>query len=276
VDSRAAAINEHYSVGDLLQRFEKAFQAVGKDRAHLQVDDLAPADEYHVRGRQATVELAELAGIESHFKVLDIGCGLGGSARFLASQYGCHVTGLDVTAEYCAVAGELSQWVGLGERTSFRQGDAVDLPFADGEFDLVWSEHVQMNIPDKSGFVAEIKRVLKPRGRFVFHDIFSIDGQQPHFPVPWSEGPDLSFLTMADTTRAGLESAGFEATVWRDTSATTIAWFEAVSAKLAKSGPPTVGLHLLMGESTMPMLRNLGRSLVEKRIQAWQGVYDKS
>ena len=273
MDPHADAIGRHYAVGDLLTRIEAALDLAGKDRDKLVARDLAPVDAYHVRGRAASEELSGLVEITADTRVLDLGSGLGGSARFLAEQFGCQVMGLDVTPEYCRVANTLSDWVGLGERTRFEAGSALAMPFADDAFDLVWCEHVQMNIQDKTGLYAEVARVLKPGGRFAFHEIYSVNGQQPDFPVPWSEKGELSFLATADAARTDLEAAGFESTVWRDTTAPTVAWYEAVSARLAASGPPTVGLHLLMGESTLPKMHNLGGSLRDGKIEAWQGVF---
>lgn len=269
------AVGRHYAVGDLLTRIETALELAGKDRAHLTPRDLSPVDAFHVRGRAATEELADLAEIGPDTRVLDVGSGLGGSARFLAESCGCKVTGIDLTPEYCDVANTLSGWVGLADRTAFEAGSALAMPFVDGAFDLVWCEHVQMNIEDKAGFCREIARVLAPGGRFVFHEVFGVAGGEPRYPVPWADDPGLSHLVTAAAARTALEAAGLRADIWRDTTAATVTWYEGVSARLA-GGPPPVGLHLLMGESTMPKLHNLGGSLRDGLLQAWQGVFSSA
>ena len=146
----AVAVKEHYTRCDLTEAIREALQQVGKDPAHLQPAELAAVDEFHIRGRQATLELASRIKPTPADRVLDIGSGLGGASRALAATYGCHVTGIDLTEEYCRTARELAEWVGLGDRVTYQQADALDLPFPDGSFDIAWTQHVAMNIPDKA------------------------------------------------------------------------------------------------------------------------------
>lgn len=162
--NREQAVERYWTVTNLGDTILTTLQRMGKDIAALTPADLAPIDEFHIRGREATQELATYAGVHPEWAVLDVGSGLGGSARFLAGAYGCHVTGLDVTQAYCEVATMLSQRLGLSSRTVFQQGSAVALPFADATCDLVWTEHAQMNIADKAQLYGEMARVLKPGG----------------------------------------------------------------------------------------------------------------
>ena len=143
-------IQEHYTRPDLGRLILAALEKAGKDINLLAPEDLAPVDEFHIRGRAATLELARSAGIDSKMHVLDVGSGIGGSSRCLAREFGCRVTGIDLTDEYCHVAAMLTERIGLAALVSYQQGDALHLPFPDSTFDVVWTEHVAMNISDKT------------------------------------------------------------------------------------------------------------------------------
>src|SRR5262245_65258028 len=165
----AQVVAGHYwrrALGDVILR---ALKESGKDVEHPTPDDLAPVDEFHSGGRNATVRLAQLAQIDGSNRVLDVGCGIGGPSRYLASNFGCQVTGLDFTAEFIALAAMLAQRTRLADKVSYRQGDALDLPFADASFDLVWSQNSAMNIADPDRLYGELRRVLGPGGRLALH-----------------------------------------------------------------------------------------------------------
>ena len=155
-------IQAHYTRGGLADTLLAALEAAGKDTAKLSLDDLAPIDEFHSRGRDATLELAGLARLMPETRVVDLGCGLGGPARRLAKVFACRVTGLDLTPEYVEVANLLAERTGLESRVAFVQGDACDTAFDDASFDVVWSQHAAMNIPDKAKLYSEAARLLKP------------------------------------------------------------------------------------------------------------------
>jgi ubiquinone/menaquinone biosynthesis C-methylase UbiE len=262
----------HYGLNGLLDAILDALSATGKDIDRLVPADLAAVDEFHIRGREATLELAARADIEAGMHVLDVGCGIGGSARHLAAERGCLVTGIDLTREYIEVATALAQRTGMAHMVEFHHGSATALPFAAESFDVVWTEHVQMNIADKAAFYGEIARVLKPGGRLLFHDIFSRDGCEPWYPVPWAGDASISFLARADSIPGTLEAAGLQVLEWEDRSADSLGWFLGAVSRLRSSGPPPLGLHLLMGASTLPKFENLIRNLQESRIAVIQSV----
>ncbi len=226
----------------------KALADMGKDVSQLTPIDLAPVDEFHIRGRAATVELASRASLTAGMRVLDVGCGLGGSARYLATEYQCHVTGVDLTQEYVDAANALGKLVDLQSAVEFRQANALELPFDDRTFDLVWTEHVQINIADKHAFYAEIARVLKPGGRLVFHDIFQRSGGELHYPVPWAEERSISALVPVTHLRDIIEGAGLRVVDWLDKSVHSVEWFQDTLAKM-HPGPTSLGLHLLTGKT---------------------------
>jgi SAM-dependent methyltransferase len=268
-------ISRHYGVSGLLDRILGALRESGKDISHLSPADLAPVDEFHIRGREATLELAALAEPRAGWQVIDVGSGLGGSARFLASEFGCYITGVDLTREYCETAEALSKLVGLDGRTEFRCASALEMPFEDAAFDLAWSQHMQMNVADKQALCREIARVLRPGARFVFHDVLAGPDGEPHFPVPWAGSPELSFLIAPDELRALLGDCGFQALSWRDTTAISREWFLAGIERQRSGGVPPLGIHLLMGDSARQRLENVARNLSERRVSVFQGSFER-
>ena len=270
------SVEHHYGRGEILNSIMQALRDMGKDVPQLAPADLAPVDEFHIRGREATIELANRAALQPGQRVLDVGSGLGGSVRYLASTHHVQATGIDLTREYVDVARTLADLVGLQERVTFRQSSALDLPFEAGAFDVVWTEHVQMNIEDKQAFYAEIARVLAPRGRLVFHDIFQGQGGSLHFPVPWAEEPAISFLTTPEAVQKVLEAVGLRILEWEDKSHQSLEWFRGVVETLQRSGPLPLGLHLLMGNTAKAKFENNIRNLQEGRFVVFQAVAEKA
>lgn len=268
-------VQRHYGGGEIVAAIVAAVRAAGKDPQRLKPADLAPVDEFHVRGREATVELAAKAGLAPGLRVIDVGCGLGGSARYLAAEHGCRVTGVDLTAEYVEAARALAKMVGFGDEVEFHQASALSLPYPPGSFDRVWTEHVQMNIADKAAFYGELARVLAPGGRIVFHDVFSGPGGAPYFPVPWAEEPAISHLAAPHEVRRLVEALGLEIAVWEDKSARTREWFAATLERLRAGARPPLGLHILMGPTTPMKFENILRNLVEDRITVVQAVLER-
>ncbi len=266
------SVSKHYAIQDLETRVLAALEAAGKDLEALSIEDLAPIDAFHIRGRAATEELAGRVDLGPDHLLLDVGCGLGGTSRYLAATAGCKVFGLDLTEEYCRVAEMLSARVGLADRTDFRQGSALALPFEDGHFDVVWTEHVQMNIEDKAGFYADIARVLKPGGQFAFHDIFADTEDGLRFPVPWASDASLSHLITVPKLRTLLQESGLVFEHWEDMSEASMSFFRSVLQGDGALGQQPLSLNLLMGETTELKFTNLLRNLEENRVRVVQGV----
>jgi len=260
------AVQTHYTRSDLGNVILAALEKAGKDVNRLTPEDLAPVDEFHIRGRAATLELARAARLDSTKRVLDVGSGVGGTSRCLAKAFGCRVTGIDLTDEYCRAAAMLSAKIGLADLVDFRQGDATNLPFDGGSFDVVWTEHVAMNIPDKPRLYREMHRVLKRGGTLAIYDILAGPSGPVLFPVPWARTPDTSFLVRPDELRKLLEEAGFTVSDWSDTTDAARAWFIALAEKISKEGLPAVGFHLLLGNDFQVMAQNQRRNLEEGRI----------
>ncbi|KPU60764.1 adoMet dependent proline di-methyltransferase family protein [Pseudomonas fluorescens] len=260
------AIQTHYTRADLGDVILAALEKAGKDVNRLTPEDLAPIDQFHIRGRAATLELARAAGLDAAKHVLDVGSGVGGTSRCLAKEFGCHVTGIDLTDEYCRAAAMLSAKTGLAHLVDYRQGDATKLPFDDQAFDVVWTEHVAMNIPDKTRLYKEMHRVLKPGGTLAIYDVLAGPSGPVLFPVPWARTPDTSFLVSPNELRKLLEETAFTVTDWSDTTEAARAWFVTLAEKIQKEGFPSLGFHLLLGADFKAMAQNQGRNLQEGRI----------
>lgn len=269
------AVQTHYGRLDVGSLILEALEKAGKDLEQLTPEDLAPVDEFHIRGRTATLELARAAGLDANKHVLDVGSGIGGTSRCLAREFGCRVTGIDLTDEYCRAAEMLSNKVGLADKVDYRQGDATKLPFDDGVFDVVWTEHVAMNIPDKTRLYEEMHRVLKPGGTLAIYDVLAGPSGSVLFPVPWARTPDTSFLVQPNELRRLLEGAGFSIAEWTDTTEAGLAWFISLAEKIRKEGFPLVGFHLLLGPDFREMAQNQGKNLQEGRIVLGQIVARK-
>ena len=272
---RPNAVEDHYTSGDLGTAILAALQAMGKDIEHLTPDDLAPVDEFHGGQRPATIRLAELLGLSGRERVLDVGSGLGGPSRFLAWRYGVHVSGVDLTAEFVRVAEMLTARTGLEGRVDYRQGNALDLPFDEASFDVVWSQNAAMNIADRDRLYAEMRRVLKPGGKLALQEVAAGPGGAPHFPVQWAREPGISFLFPQEATRAKLEAAGLRVVTWQDTTPEAL---EAAARRTqnAEREPPPLGTHLILGPDWRAMFRNSVRNLEERRTELFNAVLERA
>lgn len=256
----------HYTRGNLLAAIESGLADLGKSGSGLLPADLAPVDEFHVGGRQATIDLAERMDLRPGLHLLDIGCGIGGASRYFAAERCCRVTGLDLTDEYCRVATRLAALVGLSDRVWYCQGSALDLPFSNEAFDGAYMLHVGMNVADKPALLAQVRRVLKKGAVFGLYEILQGPSGEPHFPVPWAPSPATSFLVTPTELKTLLAEAGFGVVQTRDRTAFGLAFFQAMRARIEKSGVPPLGLHLLMGNDSPAKMGNMIRNLEEARV----------
>jgi len=266
LQSNYSEISDHYGKSGPMQKLVEAISAAGKSLDNLQPDDLKSLDEFHVRGREATLELAQLAGLDKSKHVLDIGSGIGGPSRFLTLNYGCRVTGIDLTEEYCRLAEFLAGKFNLSERLRYHCGSALDMPFADESFDVIWTQHVAMNIKDKTQLYDESARVLKPGGKFVIYDILAGSSQPIHFPVPWAKSQEMSFLATSGEMKTYLENAGMKISNWQDKTEASLEWIRTMREESEKKGPPLLGVHLLLGDGFKFMIGNVYRNLMENRV----------
>jgi SAM-dependent methyltransferase len=264
------AVERHYTGQQLAERILKAAEEAGA--GPITPAGLAPADEFHTGGLRATRDLARLAGIGPGTHVLDIGSGIGGPARILASEFGCRVTGIDLTAEFVRSATVLTERCGLADRVTFHEGDALKMPFADASFDVAWTQHVVMNIKDRLGLYREARRVLKPGGVLAFFDILRGSGGELDYPVPWANDASISFLYTPAETQAFLKEAGFEQQVWNDVSAEYTA---VIAGQAAAQTASPLNLRVVMGDEMPEKIRRVGAAGADGRLVYVQGIFQR-
>jgi ubiquinone/menaquinone biosynthesis C-methylase UbiE len=271
------AIQTHYhqTHQDLSEVILAALEKSGKDLSCLTLEDLASIDEFHIRGRTATLELARAAGLDTTKYVLDVGSGVGGTSRCLAKEFGCRVTGIDLTDEYCKVAKILTAKTDLLNLVDFQQADATQLPFDDQTFDVVWTEHAAMNISDKAQLYKEMYRVLKSGGTLAIYDVLAGSSESVIFPVPWARTSDASFLIQPAELHQLLVNTGFTVTDWTDTTEAAREWFVRLAEKIKNQGLPPLGFHILLGNDFQLMAQNQRRNLEEGRIVLAQVIAKK-
>ncbi|MHB8885169.1 MAG: class I SAM-dependent methyltransferase [Methylovirgula sp.] len=257
------SVAQHYTHGSLERTILAALAASGKDLENLTPADLAPVDEFHIGGREATVDFAAQLELKPGLEILDIGSGLGGASRYFAHECGCRVTGVDLTQEFVSTAELLARRVRLENCVSYRQGSALALPFAAGSFDVAYMLHVGMNIEDKASLFAEVRRTLEPGGIFGIYDVMRDSGEGDlRFPVPWATHPDMSFVETPATYWRLLEGAGFAVLAERSRRAFAVEFFEKMRARAVQDTvTPPLGLHILMGASAPQKAANMIENL---------------
>jgi ubiquinone/menaquinone biosynthesis C-methylase UbiE len=256
-----------YATGDVRKRIETALGAAGKEINNVTTADLAMLEDFHSLGRIATVSLIELAQIDARDRVLDAGSGVGGTARLIAAERGCRVSAVDVTPEYCETAKWLNERVGLGDRIEVQVADVTALPFDAASFDVVVSQHVQMNVADKHRLYSEARRVLAPGGRLALWDVTAGSRVPQHLPVPWASSPEQSHLVTPERLAALLEQAGFAVSYWQDLSQSA----GDVMRDFFAGDQAPLGLHVFVPDFQTKVM-NLIRNIDEDRVRLIQAV----
>jgi SAM-dependent methyltransferase len=257
-----AKVRENYSAANLTERIKEELARLAPESERLTVAQLASFDQFHIRGALATAELASAAGLGPSTRVLDLGSGVGGPARYLAVTFGCQVTGVDLSPDLVDAAIYLTARCGLSNRVTFQIGDALNPPFENAAFDAVFLQHVAMNIEDRAALYRQVHRILAPGARLATYDVVCRDGDVL-YPTPWAGDASTSFLLSESETRNALEQAGFQAIIWRDDTQTALDWLKA-----AMGGPPPSGpnLGLLMGPAFQAKIANVARNIRENRL----------
>ena len=261
------SVSRNYGQTGLLDAIVAGLATLGKSPESVTVEDLAAVDEFHVGGREATQSLLERLELVESDVVLDIGCGIGGTARFATNTFGCRVVGIDVTEEYVHVGNRLCGYVGCASAVNLEIGDITDSDHADECFDKTVMLHVGMNIRDKDRLAAEAYRLLKPGGLFGVYDLMRVGDGEISFPVPWAEDQSTCALATPARYREALEGAGFEFVHERNRRDFALAFTARMHAKmLDRAGPPPLGLHLLMGTAAPVKYGNMVASIATNDI----------
>lgn len=252
------AIAAHYLHGDLLGAIRNSIAKMGKSPQNITVDDLAPVDEFHIGGRMATEHFLDQLNFSAQDHILDVGCGLGGASRFVASKYKARVSGVDLTPEYIDTGNALSKWVNLDQQIKLHQGNVLTMPFDEASFDGAYMLHVGMNIAEKEELFTGIYRLLKPGSFFGIYDIMRIKDGSLAYPVPWAASDATSILATPDQYRQALSAAGFNVGTANNRRDFAIDFFKELKARAeANGGPPPLGLHTLMKDSTPVKIKNM-------------------
>lgn len=261
----AQAIADHWGKGDVYSLILETMELAGIDPSSVTIEQLAPVDHFHARGFPATVELADVLPIRRGDQLVDIGCGLGGPARYFAKRFGCHVDGIDITAPFVDAANRLSALVGMEDVVACRHGDGQKLPYGDNSFDGGYTQHVTMNVPDRGAFFSEAFRVLKPGAFFALTEHGLGEVGDPHHPVPWSEDGSGAYLMRPADTIAALEDAGFSEIAAADIGEKHLKGYHAVIELAEKGEAPVFGTHILLGKQAPQIVRNAARNIEERR-----------
>lgn len=259
------AVSDQWGTGDVLGRVLEAMRASGLPTDSTTVEALAPVDHFHARGFKSTQELADNLPVKPGDRLVDIGCGIGGPARYLAQRFDCRVEGIDITPPFVTAGNHLSALTGMQDRVKIVLGDGQHLPYPDQSFDGGYSQHVTMNIADRDRFFAEAFRVLRPGAFFALTEHGLGQGGPVHHPVPWSDDGSHEHLMTPEDTVTRLKAAGFERIRLSETGPKYLEGYRRVMELAAKGDLPRLGVHILLGPDAPAKTRNAARNIEEGR-----------
>ena len=269
------SLSGHWGKEGIYERIVSTLKDSGKSIETLSIEDLAPVDHFHSRGFPATVEMADQLPIKSGHRLIDIGSGIGGPARYIAERFDCKVNGVDITSTFVDTANKLTSLLQMEGKVIFDIGDGNNLPYEDETFDGGYSQHVTMNVPDRRRFFAEACRVLKPGGFFALSEHGLGPARNPHHPLPWSANGRDEYLVAPEETRAYLEDTGFVDIHVESTGPKYFAAYQRAIELEAKGHLPALSSHILLGDRSNEIIKNAARNIEEQRTHPIQVICKK-
>ncbi|BBK40837.1 SAM-dependent methyltransferase [Allostella vacuolata] len=258
-------IESPWGAADIFERILDAMRASGLTTGSVTIEQLAPVDHIHARGFAATRELADSLAIRAGDRIVDIGCGIGGPARYLADRFGCHVEGIDITVPFVEAGNKLSEMTGMLDCVTIRHGDGQKLPYEDESFDGGYAQHVTMNVADRDRFFAEAFRVLRPGAFFALTEHGLGAAGTPHHPVPWSDDGAGAYLLPPERTIASLGAAGFQEVEVVGTGEEYLQGYRKMISLMDEGALPPLGVHIILGPAASEKIRNAARNIEESR-----------
>ena len=257
-------VAEHYASKNLFNIIKQGLIKNGVDLDLVSPEDLSAVDEFHIGGIAGTRFVSEKLDLSNTSKVLDIGCGLGGPARFIAETYKSSVTGIDLTPSYIEAGVALNELVGLSGKVNLLTASALEMPFCDNHFDAAYMIHVGMNVANKKQLMSEAFRVTKSNGFFVIYDVMKLKDVDIDYPLPWADKNTESAVELISNYESELVNAGFDIVEKEIKTKFAITFFQNMIENIKKNGPSPLGLHLLMGDNTSKKISNIFRQIYEE------------
>ena len=269
------SIENFWTRGDIFSRVQHAMSEAGLINKELNIEDLFPIDQYHARGIAATVDLGKRMPISKNQKIIDIGCGLGGPARYYAKEFKCFITGIDITPSFIEIGNEFNKLTSMSDNIKLLVGNGEILDFKNETFDGAYSQHVTMNISDRKKFFSEAFRVLKKDSFFAFTEHGLGPEGNPIFPLPWADSSEMSFLLPPETTISILKDIGFSDIKIIETADKYISGYEKLIGLKSAKKKPVLGIHVIGGESMKQRSTNSMQSIKENRTLPFEIVCKK-
>ncbi len=269
-------IQENYAIEAIGDRVQQALEMAGLGTGPLQWSDLAPFDQFHVRGLEATEELAKDLQLKNGQTVLDVGSGLGGPARHLAAVHKVHVTGIDLMSDFIEISNYLSKRASLKDKLIFTQADATELSFPNEAFEVVWTQHVAMNIQNKAKLYKSLHRVLKRSGKLAIYDAVQGNDQPVLYPTPWARDQGVSFIATESRMKDALTEAGFKNLSVIDKTDSAAQWFRDLQQQQSQKTPEPLSPLFILGPEMGQAIANFAKNILEGRIRVLQVIADKA
>ena len=268
-------IENFWTRGDVFSRVHQAMSETGLINKKLEIEELFPIDQYHARGIAATVDLGKRMPISKNQKIIDIGCGLGGPARYYAKEFKCFITGIDITPSFIEIGNEFNKLTSMSDNIQLLVGNGEILDFTNETFDGAYSQHVTMNISDRKKFFSEAFRVLKKDSFFAFTEHGLGPEGNPIFPLPWADSSEMSFLLPPKTTISILKDTGFSDIKIIETADKYISGYKKLIGLKSENKKPVLGIHVIGGDSMNERSTNSMQSIKENRTLPFEIVCKK-